>query len=197
MKGKSISVGLTGNIASGKSTVGSILEGLGFSVIEADRIGWELLERADIEKKIVSAFGNVKRDGMIDRSKLGNMVFADETRLKTLNSIVHPPLIKELKRRIEESAEEITVVNAALIFEWGIERWFDKIVLVTCRQEKKIERLAKKGVTRKETLQRLRSQIPESEKRARSDFIIENDGTLEELRTKTLKVIARLQAAIR
>ncbi len=188
-------VGLTGNIASGKSTVGNIFEELGFSVIEADRIGWELLERADIAKKVIATFGNIKSNGAIDRRRLGGMVFAHASKLKALNAIIHPPLLEELSSRIAQSQEEMLFVNAALIFEWGIEDWFDKIVLVTCRKEKKLERLAKKGLTREASLRRLHAQMPESSKRARSDYIIENDGTLEQLRIKTREVLALLQTA--
>lgn len=189
-------IGLTGNIASGKSTVGTILSEHGFPVIEADRIGWMLIKQPEIEEKVLSAFGNVRKDGEIDRNKLGDMVFSDRENLKMLNDIIHPPLLKELKRQIQGSTEDIIVVNAALIVEWGIEDWFDNIILVTCDEEVKIERLTKKGLTREKALQRLQSQIPESEKIPKSDFVIENNGTLEELRAKTLKVINQLKTIL-
>jgi dephospho-CoA kinase len=193
MQRKKIVVGLTGNIASGKSSVGTILAEHGFSVIEADRIGWKLLNDPDVAEEILLAFGNVRKNGGIDRKKLGDIVFANSKNLKTLNSIMHPPLLKELKNQIEKSQADITVVNAALIFEWGIEQWFDTIVLVTCSRDKKLERLAAKGLTREQALQRLRSQIPEAKKAPRSDFTIENNGTLEELREKTLEVIVQIK----
>jgi dephospho-CoA kinase len=195
MKCKKRAVGLTGNIASGKSTVGKIFEAYGFPVIEADRIGWKLLKRPDIAEKVIAVFGNVEKDGVIDRKKLGAMVFADRTMLQVLNGIVHPQLLGELRRKIIRSKAFVTVVNAALIFEWDIGDWFDKTVLVMSSEEKKVERLEKKGLTREEALQRIRLQIPECEKTARCDFVIENNGTFEELREKTLKVIAQLKDA--
>ena len=196
MEGKKIVVGLTGNIASGKSTVGSILSEHSFPIIEADRIGWELLKNPSIAEKVVSTFGKVQKDGEIDRKMLGDMVFSDRAKLKALNDIVHPPLLKELKQQIQQSKADITVVNAALIIEWGIEDWFDRIILVICNEEKKIERLAKKGITREQAFQRLQSQLSESDKIPKSDFVIENNGTLEELREKTLKIIDQLKRIV-
>lgn len=193
MEKRGILVGLTGNIASGKSTVSGILSEHGFAIIEADRVGWELLKDPHIAEKVLRVFSDVEKDGEISRKKLGDTVFSDHARLGVLNGIVHPPLLKELKEQIERAKTDITIVNAALIFEWGIQDWFDKIVLVVCDDEKKIERLKKKGFNRTRALQRLQSQMPESEKVKKSDFIIENNGTVEELRAKTVELIDRLR----
>jgi dephospho-CoA kinase len=190
---KKLVVGLTGNIASGKSSVGSVLSAHGFHVIEADRIGWELLANPDVKKRIVSSFKNVQTDEEIDRKKLGDIVFSNGANLKILNGIIHLPLLKELKHRIRKSDEAITIVNAALIFEWRIEDWFDRIILVICDEEKKIERLEKKGLTQEQALHRINSQIPESEKVQKSDFVIENNGTLQELRAKTHEIIDQIK----
>lgn len=188
MKSK-ILIGLTGNIASGKSSVGKLLKENGLPVIEADRIGWEILERKEIIQEILDVFGNILKDGKVDRKKLGNIVFSNKRKLKIFNALVHPPLLQKLKREIDKRSGKVIVVNAALIFEWEIEHWFDKIILVTAEKKKRIDRLLKNNLTRKEAIQRINSQMDEKEKIKKSDFIIENNGTFEELKKKTLDII--------
>ena len=189
MRNRKFLIGLTGNIASGKSSVGKLLKENGLPVIEADRIGWEILERKEIIQEILDVFGNILKDGKVDRKKLGNIVFSNKRKLKIFNAIVQSPLLQKLKREIDKRSGKIIVVNAALIFEWEIEHWFDKIILVTAEKKKRIDRLLKNNLTRKEAIQRINSQMDEKEKIKKSDFIIENNGTFEELKKKTLDII--------
>jgi len=189
MQNRKFLIGLTGNIASGKSSVGKLLKENGLPVIEADRIGWEILERKEIIQEILDVFGNILKDGKVDRKKLGNIVFSNKRKLKIFNALVHPPLLQKLKREIDKRSGKVIVVNAALIFEWEIEHWFDKIILVTAEKKKRIDRLLKNNLTRKEAIQRINSQMDEKEKIKKSDFIIENNGTFEELKKKTLDII--------
>ncbi len=191
MKSK-ILIGLTGNIASGKSSVGKLLKENGLPVIEADRIGWEILERKEIIQEILDVFGNILKDGKVDRKKLGNIVFSNKRKLKIFNALVHPPLLQKLKREIDKRSGKVIVVNAALIFEWEIEHWFDKIILVTSEKKKRIDRLLKNNLTRKEAIQRINSQMDEKEKIKKSDFIIENNGTKTQLKEKILSILPLL-----
>jgi dephospho-CoA kinase len=180
--------GLTGGIASGKSTVAHFLEALGAKVIDADGVGRELLQPSNpIHCKVVSHFGQeiLKPGGEIDRERLGSIVFADPQRLRELTSIVHPPLIA----RVEELAKvwrfrhprAVIVVDAALIYEAGVADRFAKILVAWCRPEQQIERLmAKTGLSRQDALRRMASQIPAEEKRRRADYVIDCSGSLAE-----------------
>ena len=186
------SFGLTGGIASGKSTVARFLEALGAKVIDADRVGHELLQSSNpIHHKVVAHFGQeiLEPGGEIDRGRLGSIVFTDPQKLSDLNSILHPSLIA----RVEELTEElrsrhpraVILVDAALIYEAGIADCFAKILVAWCRPEQQIERLmAKTGLSREDALRRRASQIPPEEKRRRADYVIDCSGSLEETRAQ-------------
>jgi len=184
--------GLTGGIASGKSTVARILEELGADVIDADRVGHELLRRSHpVHQQVVARFGEgiLRPDGEIDRARLGAIVFADQEKLRGLNAIVHPSLIA----RVNELAAElragrpgaVIIVDAAVIYEAGVVDRFAKILVAWCRPEQQIERLmAKTGLSREDALRRVASQIPAEEKRRRADYVIDCSGSLAETRTQ-------------
>jgi dephospho-CoA kinase len=186
------SFGLTGGIASGKSTVARFLEALGAKVIDADRFGHELLQPPNpIYDKVVLHFGQeiLKLGGEIDRGRLGSIVFADPQKLRELTSIMYPSLIA----RIEEQAEElrsqqpgaVILVDAALIYEAGLADRFARILVAWCRPEQQIERLiTKTGLSRQEALRRMASQMPPQEKRRRADYVIDCSGSLAETRAQ-------------
>jgi dephospho-CoA kinase len=182
------SFGLTGGIASGKSTVARFLEALGAKVIDADRVGHELLQSSNpIHHKVVSHFGQeiLEPGGEIDRGRLGSIVFTDPQKLSDLNSILHPSLIARVGELTEELRSRhpraVILVDAALIYEAGIADCFAKILVAWCRPEQQIERLmAKTGLSREDALRRRASQIPPEEKRRRADYVIDCSGSLEE-----------------
>jgi len=186
------SFGLTGGIASGKSTVARILEELGAQVIDADRVGHELLRRSNpVHRQVVARFGDeiLRPDGEVDRGRLGSMVFADPEKLRQLSAIVHPSLIA----RVDELAAElrarhpgaVILVDAAVIYEAGVADRFAKILVAWCRPEQQIERLiAKTGLSHQDALRRVASQIPSEEKRRRADYVIDCSGSLAETRTQ-------------
>ena len=193
-----LSVGLTGNIASGKSLVAAQLEAHGATIIDADRIGHELIGPGGAAVASVCAeFGPelVGADGGIDRSRLGPVVFRDPVKRERLNALVHPSLVAEVRERLRgleaaESREDweggpvvpmIAVVDAALIFELGMDAEFDRLVVIAAPEAKRLDRLVAKGTSADEARRRMASQWPEAEKVRRADHVIVNDGTPEEL----------------
>ena len=186
------SFGLTGGIASGKSTVARFMEALGAKVIDADRVGHELLQPSSpVFDRVVSHFGReiLNPGGEIDRERLGSVVFADPQKLSQLSSIMHPSLIARIREMAEEfrsrQPRAVILVDAALIYEAGVADCFAKILVAWCRPEQQIERLmAKTHISRQDALRRIASQIPAEEKRRRADYVIDCSGSLEETRAQ-------------
>jgi len=184
-------IGLTGGIGAGKSTVATLLAGLGAVVIDADKVGHDVY-RPGTEgfRIVVEAFGAdiVGADGAIDRRRLGARVFDDPTELRRLNALVHPLIGDEIRRRMQtalaEAAGRPIVVEAAIMLEAGW-RFFDRIWVVIVRREVAIARVtASRGMTRDEVERRIDAQISNDDRRRVADVVIENDGTPEELRAK-------------
>jgi len=186
------SFGLTGGIASGKSTVARFLEAMGAKVIDADSVGHELLHPSNpVYNKVVSHFGReiLNPSGEIDRGRLGSIVFSDLRKLSELTSIVHPGLIARVEERAAEfrsrHAQAVIIVDAALIYESGVADRFAKTLVAWCRPEQQIERLiAKTGISRGDALRRIASQISGEEKCRRADYVIDCSGSLAETRTQ-------------
>lgn len=184
-----ITVGLTGNAASGKTTVAGWWREAGVAVIDADRLGHEVLaEDRAVREALVREFGGGILDaaGAIDRKALGQRAFATPEGVDRLNALVHPPLLERLDRALAEAAEAghtLFVVDAALVFEFHLDEALDRIVLVTAPEEERARRLAEgRGLT-PDAIERLfAAQLSDSEKLADSDYVIVNDGTLEDLR---------------
>jgi dephospho-CoA kinase len=197
-------VGITGKMGSGKSTVAGLFEAWGARVISADETGWAVLQRPEVKGALVSEFGDeiLGSGGEIDRKALGRKAFRSRQCLEALNGIVHPTLLAVLRQNMDASANEggMVAVDAALIPEWGIEGWFDTLVVVICPEDLKLERLASMGMERKEAEARLASQISDEDRAELGDYVIENSGTLEELSMKARHVfdsVARSGAVYR
>lgn len=194
-------VGLTGGICSGKSTVAAMFARLGAAVIDADRVAHELQEPGQpLYEAIVSAFGRevVGEDGRIDRRKLGAMVFADPKARARLEDILHPAIVEECERRIQEagtSGAAVCLLDAALLIESGRQARFDMVILVEASEAVQIDRLmARMGLSRDEALQRIRLQMPREEKRRHASLVIENGGPLEETERQVKAAWERLSA---
>jgi dephospho-CoA kinase len=176
-------IGITGSIGSGKSTCASIFKEFGARVIDADKITHDLLKPGTaVYKKLVLAFGEEILSGKkIERRKLAQIAFEDKEKLFKLNKIVHPPVIKEIKRQMKKGGP-LTVVDAPLLIETGLDKLVDEVVVVKVNKKIQFERLRKKGLSKKDVLKRLMFQINSRQKLRVADFIIDNNNTINETR---------------
>ena len=177
-------IGLTGNIATGKSVVSGMLEHLGAKAIDADALVHELMEKGTpVWQAVVQEFGQAVLDHerSIDRKKLGSIVFADEVALHRLEALVHPAVIARTEELIESSQEPVVVVEAIKLIEAGMDRSYDALWVVTCRKGQQLARLVEqRGLTEKEARQRIKAQPPQEAKLARADVVIDNSRSLDE-----------------
>jgi dephospho-CoA kinase len=197
-------IGVTGGIACGKTEVCKVFQKKGATVLSGDLIGKEVVEKSKkILKELVRVFGkeilnkNIRRTRLrrenLNRRKLGEIAFASEESKEKLNRIIHPYLLKELRKRIESFRKKdnkaVVVIDAALIVEWRLQDDLDYLVFVESKKSDKIKRLQEqKGYSRKEALDRIKSQLPEITKRRLADFVIRNDKGLVELRGRASRV---------
>jgi dephospho-CoA kinase len=189
-------IGLTGNIASGKTEVANIFKELGAKVIDADKIAREVVEPGEIAwKEIIEEFGNniLNTDGSINRKKLGEIVFNDDTKREQLNRITHPRIMTKLKELIDKYKKEngnLVIVEAALIVEkGGLLNLLDELIVVVTDEETQVERIMKRdGLRRDEALSRIKSQMPISEKTKQATHVIDNSGSLGESRKQVEEV---------
>ena len=197
-------VGLTGGVACGKSTVAKMFADLGAQVADADIIAHELYRPGqDVYQELVKRFGQeiVKPDGEIDRAKLAAAAF-DGGRVEELNKIVHPAVIRQQDRWMRELAARdphaVAIVEAALIFEAGVNDRFDKIMVVTCKPAQQVTRFAERtgrneADARTDVDRRTKAQIPDEEKVRLADFVIDNSGSVEETRHQVQRIYAELK----
>ena len=191
-----LNVGLTGGIACGKSTVAQMFVLLGAHLIDFDKLAHEVQEPAQPAwKDVVNCFGSdiLLPDKKIDRNKLGNIVFNDQEKLKTLNNIVHPCVFQEWHHRLEKIKADhlhaIVLSDIPLLFEGNMQHLFDLTILVLISSEEQISRLIERnGVNKEEAGKRLKSQLPIGEKIRLADIVIENKGT----QAQTEKTVAKV-----
>ncbi len=194
-------VGLTGGLATGKSTVGRWLAELGCHVIRYDEVGHQVLEPdGEAYASIVEAFGEgiLNPDRSINRRALGEIVFADPAKLKRLESLAHPPTHRRVAALIEQYAAAdphgIVIIEAAILVETGTYRNFDRLIVVACRPEQQLERAIARGLTRQQAADRLARQLPLEEKVARADFVIDTSQSMAASRSETEAVYRELAA---
>jgi len=178
-------VAITGGIGTGKSIVAKVFEKNGAQVFRADDVAKDLMRsdpvvrealQVNFGKKAYTAFGD------LDTKYIASQVFGDSEKLTVLNSIVHPAVQRSLDEAMEKSSAPMFVMDAALVYEVGIEDLFDYIVVVDAEENTRIERVAQReGMAVKEVQQRMESQISQSEKADAADFVLANNGTPEEL----------------
>jgi len=188
-------IGLTGNIASGKSAVAELLARRGARIIDADVLSREVVTPGspaltDIVKEWGSSVLN--EDGTLDRAKLRKIVFHDRSELDVLNEIVHPEVLRRRTQEIEDAREkgEKVVVNVVpLLFENNLADDFDFIVLVDAPREMRLDRIVRdRGIEEAEAMDMIAAQMPAELKRARADWVIENSGTKKDLEREVEKL---------
>ncbi len=195
-----LTVALTGGIACGKSVVAGILREKGCFVHSADLAARELMSPGtDVWRAVVEHFGRdiLGPDDAIDRRRLGAIVFADAAERSFLNALVHPRVLDRMRELVAEEKRlgrhKIFVSEAALVFEAGFAPFFDRIVVVSCREDVRLARLmARDGIGRDAALRKIAAQIPQAEKVGRADYVIDTSGTLAETVDATERVHAML-----
>jgi dephospho-CoA kinase len=196
-----LKVGLTGSIAVGKSYVVSVLAELGCITFDADKVAHSVMEPGrPAYEVIVREFGDtvLATDGSIDRGKLGQIVFANEARRIRLNEIVHPRVIEEQNRLLQEAEAKnpdgIAVIDAALMIESGGYRRFEKLIVVYCDRETQIERLMRRNqITRQDAEARIAAQMSSIEKRKYADYEIDTTGGFDQTRQRVIEIHRELQ----
>ena len=188
-------IGLTGGIAAGKSAVAAMLQRLGAKIIDADELAREIVEPGqEAWREIIAAFGGeiIRQDQSIDREKLRKKVFEDEQARKRLESITHPRIRTLAQQKIQQLAREgaeIIVYVVPLLFENRLHLWLRPVILVACDPAIQKERLQKRDkLNEREIKRHLEAQMGLEEKKKLADFIVENDGSLEELEKKVREV---------
>ena len=181
-------IGVTGQIGAGKSTASAILGSFGATVIDADEIGHQVVrDSAPLRKKLAAAFGADIFDarGRLKRKLVARRAFASIAGRDTLNHIVHPYLLRELRKRVRAASHKgHVVIDAALLLQWGMEREVDLVLVIHAGWETRLQRAMHRGMTRDDVIARQRAQLPFSEFRRKADRLILSNGTHADLRRK-------------
>lgn len=203
-----LKVGLTGGIAAGKSVVGEMFLALGVHLIQADTIAHQLMQPGEpVYKEVVGHFGPeiLNPDGTVNRPRLAQAAFGPPggvSRIKELNQIVHPAVLEQQEKWMEEMSardpQGIAMVEAALILEAGAAGQFDRLLVVTCHPEQRVERWARRlnvdeETARAEVTRRMAAQLPDEEKIKAADHVIDNSGSLDGTRNQVRSIFARLR----
>ena len=200
-----LKVGLTGGIAAGKSAVGEMLAALGAHVIQADRIAHQLMQPGEpVYHEVVRHFGPEILDasGEVNRARLAEKAFGSDSRVRELNQIVHPAVIRRQEEWMEQVGQSdpraIAVVEAALLLEAGAGKRFDRLIVVTCEPEQRFQRWAQRlqvneETARREVTRRMAAQLPDEEKIKAADYVVVNSGSLDETRRQVKDIYAELK----
>jgi dephospho-CoA kinase len=182
-------IGLTGQIGGGKTAAAKILAGFGAHVVDADVIGRQVVDNSPVlRRKLARAFGAeiLTKSGAVRRKKLAELAFRSEQGRRDLNGLVHPYLLKDLRRRVTAAARRhpVVIIDAALLLYWRMDREVDAIIVVHTSQKRRLDRIAQRGISRADALARQRSQLLYREFRRRADYLLLNNGSVAELEVK-------------
>ena len=190
-------VGLTGGIGAGKSTVADLFSQKGAVVIRSDELARQVIEpQTPGFQQVIDRFGKefVNSEGYIDRAKLAQIVFQDDAALKDLENIIHPLVRSKTNQIIDQHTSETIIVNEIpLLLEKKMESLFDFLVIVISSEKNRLERLAQRGLTTEQATARMAKQVSDDERKAAADFLIVNDGNLDQLEADVEKIWQTLQ----
>ncbi len=192
-----LKIGLTGNIACGKSSVSKELEKRGIHIIDADLISREIYKNEDVMMEMRKFFYDAIDNGEINRKKLAELVFYNEDKLKKLNQITHKKIKSIIEERLSKYQEknEIAVVDAALLYEAGFEDMVDKVIVVYCDEKEQLKRvMLRDNLSKDEATKRINSQMSQEKKIKRADYIIDNSYTREDLKDNVIKLMLKIRA---
>ena len=191
--GRVLKIAITGGIASGKTTVCQFLKELGATVVFADSIVHELLH-TDLKEKIIEEFGSgIVKQGQIDRKVLADLVFQNPAKLQKLEALIHPAVLHKIEEEYKKARGQCFVAEIPLLYEIGAEDTYDFVIAVIADDEVAKKRF-KQGET--EYLLRMKRQLSAREKSARADYVITNNGTVEELKNKVVSLFSRLTTSL-
>ena len=188
-------IGITGSIASGKSQVVKVLQEAAYKVYSTDELGHQVLEMDQVKEKLISKFGKkiLSGDNTIDRSKLGEVVFADKANLDYLNSLSHPQIFAIMNKIINQSRDKYIFFEVPLLFEAKLSDHFDFIITVSASEENQVHRLRQRNsLTADNARRKISTQLPNKIKEEKADFVIKNDGDLLELPAQVQALITVL-----
>lgn len=189
-KNRRITIGLTGSFGSGKSTVARIFKSYGANIIDADKIAHKLIAPGGaLHNKVIKLFGTA------NRRRIALTVFNDFKLLKRLNSLVHPAVIRIIRKEISSSRALVTVLDAPLLLEAGLGGIVDKVIVVCLKKNQQVTRLVKKkGLSKSDIMKRIKAQISDRLKAECADFIIDNSGSVRQTRKQVRKIWKSLVA---
>jgi dephospho-CoA kinase len=205
-----LKVGLTGGIAVGKSVVGEMFVALGVQLMQADQLSHELMQPGQpVYEEVVRSFGSgiLNLDGTVNRPRLAEAAFgvggvAQPSRVQELNQIIHPAVIQKQRQWMEEIGQRdpraIAMVEAALILEADFAGDFDRLIVVTCRPEQRIQRWAQRlhvdeEAARREVTRRMAAQLPDEDKVKAADYVIDNSGSRDETKKQVSNIYQKLK----
>ena len=190
-------VGLTGGIGAGKSTVADLFSQKGAVVIRSDELARQVIEpQTPGFQQVIDRFGKdfVNSEGYIDRAKLAQIVFQDDAALKDLENIIHPLVRSKTNQIIDQHTSETIIVNEIpLLLEKKMESLFDFLVIVISSEKNRLERLAQRGLAAEQATARMAKQVSDEERKGAADFLIVNDGNLDQLEADVEKIWQTLQ----
>lgn len=189
---KTLIIGITGSIASGKTEVVKLLTKKGYQVHSTDQLGHKALEIEEVKEKLADKLGReiLSTDGQIDRNKLSQIVFRNKAHLQYLNSVTHPQIFKLMRILIDQATSDYIFFEVPLLFEAELENYFDFIITVSSRQENQLIRLMRRNQLKLEDAKiKLASQYSNQVKEKKADYVINNNNDLNQLKRKVDQLI--------